>query len=54
VISANQCLENAVSELDGIDYVMQEESQINLRMRVSAEWQALAKTINREQNPEGK
>jgi hypothetical protein len=52
VISANQCLENAANELDGIDYTKQEDSEITHRVKVSTAWQTLAKTINREQGPE--
>ena len=47
-ITANQCLENAAAELEGVDHARQEEKQIGMRIKVAGAWQALAKTINQE------
>ena len=52
MISANQCLEHAANELEGIDHQRMDDADVSRHIKVSAAWQTLAKTINREQTPE--
>lgn len=51
MITANQCLEHAASELEAVDHA-QEDKVSAMRIKVAAAWQALAKTINQEGHAE--